>query len=72
MCICDLMIKIFERHGRTGENNLRSLRPIGNRQSYREGIKHYRTFTMLYYEQDLGNGKYTSRAVRVDNERAAS
>ena len=72
MSICDLMVKVFERHGQAGENNLRTLRPIGNGNRYRDGYREYDGFAMLYYEQDIGDGTYTSRAVRVDHERAAS
>ena len=68
--ICILMVKVFERHGVSGSNDLHTLRPIGGRNYFRDGVSNHDHFSMLWYEQDLGNGQYTSRAVRVDKEKS--
>jgi hypothetical protein len=61
-----LMIRLFERHGREGENTLNDIRPVSNKPCFRD---RYRSYTinneiryMLYYDQKTPQG-FTCRAV---------
>jgi hypothetical protein len=66
--LCDLMIKIFERHGSAGSGDLHLLRPIGGSACFRDGYRVYDhpqgAQHVLFYDRDLGNGRFTSCVVR--------
>ena len=63
--LCNLIVKIFERH--SPDDSLKNVRPIGNKNCFRDGIMDYGTFTVLWYEEILPCGRPTSRVVRVNN-----
>lgn len=69
---CSLLSRIFERHGHNGDRTLHTVRPWRG-GSFRDGLTEYHIIKravpvkiiMLWYECDIGNGKFTSRAVRI-------
>ena len=69
---CSLLNRVFERHSRDGDGQLHNIRPWGGR-AFRDGLTEYIIvkrgcavkIIMLWYERDLGDGRYTSQAVRI-------